>query len=166
MIRVIQGDITILDVDAIVNAANEGLRGGGGVDGAIHRAAGPELLAELMQYDGCPTGGAVLTRGHRLTARYVIHAVGPIWHGGEHGEAALLERAYESCFELAREQADIRSIAFPSISTGIYGYPKGEAALIAIRVMRRHQNEFDQIVSCVFSDADRELYEQVLGEGK
>lgn len=162
MIEVVQGDITTLRVDAVVNAANEALRGGGGVDGAIHRAAGPELLTELMQYDSCPTGGAVITRGHRLRAKYVIHAVGPVWNGGRSGEPALLERAYESAFALARERGDIRTIAFPSISTGVYGYPKLDAAKIAVAVMRRYQREFDQIIACVFSDADRQVYELAL----
>lgn len=162
MITVLLADITTLDVDAIVNAANEGLRGGGGVDGAIHRAAGPELLSELMLFDSCPTGGAVITRGYRLPARYVIHAVGPIWHGGGTGEPALLERAYESAFARARERGDIRTIAFPSISTGVFGYPKGDAARIAIGVMRRHEGDFDRIVACVFSDADRATYEESL----
>lgn len=162
MITIIHDDITTLDVDAIVNAANERLRGGGGVDGAIHREAGPGLLAELMQFQSCPTGGAVITGGHRLTARYVIHAVGPIWRGGGHGEPALLDRAYESAFACARERGDIRTIAFPSISTGVYGYPKEDAARIAISVMRRHEPEFDRIIACVFSAADREIYEESL----
>lgn len=162
MIAIIHDDITTLDVDAIVNAANERLRGGGGVDGAIHRAAGPGLLSELMQFDSCPTGGAVLTSGHRLPARYVIHAVGPIWQGGERGEPELLERAYESAFARARERDDIRTIAFPSISTGIYGYPKEDAARIAVSVMRRHEGDFDRIIACVFSAADRDIYEESL----
>lgn len=162
MITVVHDDITTLPVDAIVNAANEGLRGGGGVDGAIHRAAGPELLSELMRFDGCRTGDAVLTRAYRLPARYVIHAVGPIWHGGHSGEPALLERAYESSFARAREVKEIRTIAFPSISTGMYGYPKSDAAKIAIAVMRRHERDFDEIIACVFSDSDRRLYENAL----
>ena len=162
MITVALDDITTLAVDAIVNAANERLRGGGGVDGAIHRAAGPELLAELMQYDRCKTGDAVLTRGYRLPAKYVIHAVGPVWHGGDHGEAELLERAYESSFARAREVGDIRSIAFPSISTGIYGFPKSTAARIAVGVMRRHERALERIIACVFSDADRQIYENTL----
>lgn len=162
MIEVLEEDITTLAVDAIVNAANERLRGGGGVDGAIHRAAGPELLAELMRYDGCRTGEAVRTGGYRLPAKYVIHAVGPIWRGGGHGEPALLESAYEASFARAREVEDIRTIAFPSISTGVYGYPKSAAAKIAIAVMRRHDHEFDRIIACTFSDADRDLYESTL----
>jgi O-acetyl-ADP-ribose deacetylase (regulator of RNase III) len=162
MIMVLLDDITTLAVDAIVNAANEGLRGGGGVDGAIHRAAGPELLTELMKHEGCPTGGAVRTRGYRLPAKYVIHAVGPIWYGGDKGEPALLERAYESAFARAREIADVHSIAFPSISTGVFGYPRTQAAGIALAVMRRHESHFDRIIACVFSDADREIYENAL----
>lgn len=163
VIAIIHDDITTLEVDAIVNAANERLRGGGGVDGAIHRAAGPGLLSELMQFDSCPTGDAVMTGGHRLPATYVIHAVGPIWRGGGHGEPALLERAYESSFARALERADIFSIAFPSISTGVYGYPKDDAARIAVSVMRRHESDFDRIIACVFSPADREIYEEALG---
>lgn len=162
MITVVHDDITTLPVDAIVNAANEGLRGGGGVDGAIHRAAGPELLSELMQYEGCRTGDAVLTRAYGLPSRYVIHAVGPIWNGGQSGEPALLGRAYESAFARAREVTEIRTIAFPSISTGIYGYPKSDAARIAVAVMRRHERDFDGVIACVFSDSDRRVYENAL----
>src|ERR1043166_7644550 len=126
MIEIVVGDITMLEVDAIVNAANSRLRGGGGVDGAIHRAAGPELLAELMQYDHLPTGDALATKGYDLPARYVIHTVGPVWRGGNKGEAILLERAYESSFAAAKALGDIRTIAFPAISTGVYGYPRNE----------------------------------------
>jgi len=151
-------DITTLEVDAIVNAADKALRGGGGVDGAIHRAAGPELLQELLRFPSCPTGQAVLTKGYRLPAKYVIHAVGPIWHGGKSNEAALLESAYEQSFRRARERSDIRTIAFPGISTGIYGFPKDLACKIAVRVMRAHEHEFDKIVSCVFNDESLALY--------
>src|SRR6202167_5001851 len=129
-IRVIQGDITELDVDAIVNAANESLLGGGGVDGAIHRGAGPELLAECRKLQGCPTGHARLTAGHRLRARYIIHTVGPIYHGA-HGEANLLRSCYDESLRLAAESS-LESIAFPCISTGIYAYPKPEACAIAL----------------------------------
>jgi O-acetyl-ADP-ribose deacetylase (regulator of RNase III) len=162
MIEIIKGDITRLPVDAIVNAANSALRGGGGVDGAIHRAAGPELLAELHRFDHCPTGGAVITRGYRLPARYVIHAVGPIWNGGHQSERQLLDDAYESAFARAREAGDVRSIAFPAISTGIYGFPKGEASAIALRAMRRHANAFDRVIACLFDDESLRLYESTL----
>ena len=160
MIEIVKGDITRLQVDAIVNAANSALRGGGGVDGAIHRAAGPELLAELRRYDHCPTGDAVITRAYRLPARYVIHAVGPIWNGGEHDEPRLLEAAYESAVARAREAGDVRSIAFPAVSTGIYGFPKPEAAAIALRVMRRHERSFERLIACLFDDESLRLYER------
>lgn len=161
MIEIVEADITTLDVDAIVNAANEALRGGGGVDGAIHRAAGPELLAECRLHDGCPTGTAVITRGYRLPARWVVHTVGPIWEGGAQGEAALLRAAYESAFALARERG-VRSIAFPAISTGVYGYPKEPAARIALGSMLAHEVQFDRIVACLYGAAMRALYERTL----
>src|SRR5690606_13600756 len=158
MIRVLQADITTLSVDAIVNAANEGLRGGGGVDGAIHRAAGPELAAYCRRLGGCPTGEARITPGFRLPAKWVIHAVGPVWRGGRAGEAALLASCYRSACALAVEHG-VRTIAFPSISTGAYGYPKEEAARIALDVLRAHEPQFDEIIACCFSDADRVPYE-------
>ena len=164
MIEVVQGDITKLRLDAIVNAANESLRGGGGVDGAIHRAAGPELLAECMRHPGCPTGEAVLTLGYRLPARYVIHTVGPIWRGGSFGEADLLRRAYSSTFAIATDHGDIHTIAFPAISTGVYGYPKTDAATIAIEVMRDHNASFGRIIACVFDDATATVYRDLLAE--
>ena len=164
MIEIVTADITTLDVDAIVNAANEGLRGGGGVDGAIHRAAGPELLEELMQYNRCATGGAVLTKGYRLRARYVIHAVGPVWRGGEDHERELLRSAYDTAFRLAREKGHIRSIAFPAISTGIFGFPKRDAAKIALSAMLANDTDFDRIVACLFDEGSAALYRALLAE--
>lgn len=163
MIEVVRGDITRLEVDAIVNAANSALRGGAGVDGAIHRAAGPGLLGELMQYDHCPTGSAVLTGGHDLPARYVIHAVGPVWHGGTRGEPDLLRAAYDASFALAREHPDIRTIAFPAISTGVYRFPKPAAAAIAVAAMREVEEAFDRIVACLYDAENLEAYERALG---
>ena len=135
----VQGDITTLAVDAIVNAANESLLGGGGVDGAIHRAAGPELLDACRKLRGCATGDAKATPGFRLPAKWVFHTVGPVWHGGSHGEDALLAGCYRRCFELAREHS-VRSIAFPAISTGVYRFPPQRAAEIALRTVRENLN--------------------------
>ena len=165
MIEVIQADITTLSVDAIVNAANEALRGGGGVDGAIHRAAGPELLEECRRYPGCPVGEAVLTRGYRLPARFVIHTVGPVWRGGGEGEVALLRRAYQSVFRLAREQGTIRTLAFPAISTGVYGFPKQPAAEIALETMQTHVPDFERIVACLFDAESVAIYRSILQRG-
>lgn len=131
-LEVLRTDIVTLTTDAIVNAANTTLLGGGGVDGAIHRAAGPQLLEECRGLQGCPTGEARITRGYRLPARHVIHTVGPVWHGGTHGEAELLASCYRACLALAR-QHHLRSIAFPAISCGVYGYPAAEAVTIAVR---------------------------------
>ena len=161
MLRAIQADITTLQVKAIVNAANESLLGGGGVDGAIHRAAGPELLAACREIGGCPTGEARITPGFDLPADYVIHTVGPVWHGGQQGEATLLANCYRHSLELA-QQHNIRSIAFPGISTGIYGYPKDEAATIAVSVCREFEDHFDEIIFCCFSAEDRQRYENLL----
>ena len=162
MITILHADITTLRVDAIVNAANSALAGGGGVDGAIHAAAGPELAAELRRYSGCPTGSAVITKGYRLPARFVIHAVGPIWRGGEHREAELLASAYETSFMLACEQGSIRTIAFPAISTGVYGFPKAPAAEIALASMLNHEPEFDAISACLFDERSADLYRETL----
>jgi O-acetyl-ADP-ribose deacetylase len=163
MIEIVQGDITTLDVDAIVNAANSSLAGGGGVDGAIHRAAGPELVRASMALAPCATGDAVITPGFRLRAQYVIHAVGPVWRGGGNDEEALLRSAYERSFALALEQDDISSIAFPAISTGVYGFPKARAAEIAIGVMREHEAQLAQIIVCVFDAETEALYRSALG---
>ena len=163
MIDVVRADITTLDVDAIVNAANSSLRGGGGVDGAIHRAAGPELARVAGELGPCATGDAVITPGFRLRARFVIHAVGPVWTDGAHREPELLERCYERCFELARAEPTIRSVAFPAISTGAYGFPKALAAPIAIAAMRRHESAFERIVACLFDSEAAALYEREMG---
>lgn len=165
MIEVVQGDITKLDVDAIVNAANSLLAGGGGVDGAIHRAAGPELARAATPFAPLPDGDAVLTPGFRLRARFVVHTVGPIWYGGNDDEAEVLRRAYESSFRVARGEPTIRSIAFPAIATGAYRFPKQLAAEIALDVMRKHVDAFDRIVACVYGDDDLEVYERLLSRG-
>jgi len=161
MLEVIQGDITQLEVDAIVNAANHSLLGGGGVDGAIHRAAGPELRAYNATLGGCDTGGARLSPGFHLPARYVISTVGPVWHGGMQGEAMLLERCYRQSLELALAHG-VRTIAFPAISTGIYGYPKRQAATIALGVMREYEGRFERIIACTHGEEDTRLYRELL----
>lgn len=163
MIEMIRADITTLDVDAIVNAANSALAGGGGVDGAIHRAAGPELAPAAMRFGRCAPGEAVVTPGFRLPSRFVIHAVGPVWDGGGRGEADILRRTYERAFLRAREEPSIRSIAFPAISTGAYRFPKPLAAEIALDVMRRNVGDFTRIVACLFDEESVELYNRLLG---
>jgi len=162
MIEIVRADITTLEVDAIVNAANSALAGGGGVDGAIHRAAGPELALAAMAHGRCPPGGAVITPGFRLRARFVIHAVGPVWKGGTHDESATLRLTYERAFEVAATEGTIRSIAFPAISTGAYGFPKRKAAAIALDVMQRHVSQFDRIIACLFDDESVGIYKAQL----
>lgn len=166
--HVFEGDITTLRVDAIVNAANESLLGGGGVDGAIHRAAGPGLLAacralpEVRSGVRCPTGEARITGGFALPARFVIHTVGPVWHGGQRGEPALLETCYRESLRLAREHG-VASIAFPAISAGVYGYPADAAAAIAVRTIRDAPWRPGNVVFCTFSAAMTRVYVSALG---
>jgi O-acetyl-ADP-ribose deacetylase (regulator of RNase III) len=163
-LEAVQGDITKEKVDAIVNAANETLLGGGGVDGAIHRAAGPELVAECRALNGCPTGEAKITKGYRLPARFVIHTVGPVWHGGSSGEPELLASCYRNSLALAKAQK-LRSVAFPCISTGVYGYPFEPAARIAIETARQELAKGGSVESVrfvCFSAHDHSVYRELL----
>ena len=164
-LKVVRGDITQRDVDAIVNAANSALLGGGGVDGAIHRAAGPELLEACRALGGCATGDAKATPGFRLPARWIFHAVGPVWNGGDRGEAEKLANCYRRSLQLAREHG-VRSIAFPAISTGIYHFPKGPAAAIAVRICREFAEAYglETVEFVCFDEATAMTYERELGE--
>lgn len=160
----LKADITRLEVTAIVNAANQSLLGGGGVDGAIHRAAGPELLKECKVLNGCPTGEAKITKGYQLPAKYVIHTVGPVWHGGNEGEPELLRSCYRSCLKLVKEY-QIDSIAFPAISCGVYGYPKLEASRICVDTLKQYGEELNlelDITLCAFDDDMQHLYKSLL----
>ncbi len=165
-IELISGDITKLNVDAVVNAANSSLLGGGGVDGAIHRAAGPDLLEECKGLNGCKTGEAKLTKGYDLPAKYVIHTVGPIWREGIHDETQLLRNAYQNSLELAVAN-HIKTIAFPNISTGVYGFPKVLAAKIAVNTVNaflRTNSTIEKVIFVVFDEENREIYDGLLKE--
>jgi O-acetyl-ADP-ribose deacetylase (regulator of RNase III) len=164
LLMTVKGDITDQNTDAIVNAANSGLRGGGGVDGAIHRAGGPAIMEECRAIGGCKTGDAVMTTGGRLKSRYVIHAVGPRWSGGGRGERELLVSAYRRSLELAEEEG-LRSLAFPSISTGAYGYPVADAARVALETVKKYlagRTGVKEVTFVLFSDDDLATYEEVL----
>ncbi len=167
-IELVKGDITKLNVDAIVNAANNSLLGGGGVDGAIHRAAGPQLLEECRTLNGCATGDAKITKGYNLPAKYVIHTVGPVWHGGNHREDELLESCYRRSLEVAVENG-IKTIAFPSISTGAYRFPIERAAKIAYKTVKEFlnsHNQIEKVIFVLFSDYDFNVYRKIVENDK
>ena len=161
MIEIIKADITSLHVDAIVNAANSSLLGGGGVDGAIHAAAGPALLEACRALGGCPEGEVRVTPGFELPAKMILHTVGPHWQGGHAGEDRILGRCYQQCLESGLDEG-AASIAFPAISTGVYGYPKRQAAVIALTAMGRYQDKYQRIICCCFSDSDAWIYQKVM----
>ena len=161
MLEILQADITTLKVDAIVNAANSTLLGGGGVDGAIHRAAGLELVEACRPLGGCSPGHAKLTPGFNLPAKFVIHTVGPVWHGGNDGEPEVLASCYRECVQLALSN-NVSTIAFPAISTGVYGYPKPEAAKIAVEILKKCDSHFERIIACCHSADDVEIYQRAL----
>ncbi len=163
-LELIKGDITLLEVDAIVNAANRSLLGGGGVDGAIHNAAGPELLSECMTLNGCETGKSKITKGYNLKAKYIIHTVGPVWHGGYKDEPETLASCYQSLLEIAKDKK-LKTIAIPGISTGVYGFPKDLAALIAVNEIRRFLNKNsypEKVIFAAFDDVSFENYKKLL----
>lgn len=166
ILELVEGDITQQHVDAVVNAANSGLRGGGGVDGAVHRAGGPEIMAECRRIGGCPTGSAVITTGGRLPARHVIHAVGPVWYGGKHGEPEQLASAYRRSLEIADEH-QLKTVAFPSLSTGAYGYPTKAASEIALRTIAAHlkgPTALESVVFVLFGQSAYQVHAETLGE--
>jgi O-acetyl-ADP-ribose deacetylase (regulator of RNase III) len=161
MIEIIKADITGLHVDAIVNAANSSLLGGGGVDGAIHAAAGPALLEACRKLGGCSAGDVKMTPGFDLPVKMILHTVGPRWHGGKEGESDVLASCYEKCLQLGISEG-ARSISFPAISTGLYGYPKRQAAVIALTAINRYQDRYQSIICCCFSDSDVWIYQKVM----
>ena len=165
-VELIRGDITSLEVDAIVNAANNSLLGGGGVDGAIHNAAGPDLLTECERLNGCETGQSKITNGYRLKAKHVIHTVGPVWYGGHHDEPSLLASCYQTSLTLAKEKK-LKTLAFPAISTGVYRFPKDLAALIAVNETKRflNKNSFpEKVIFVTFNDDSYEIYRKLLDQ--